>query len=453
MIKALASISALLASVALLLVGHGLQGTLLPLAAQQASFSDLEIGFMSSFYFVGMVLGCLGSPYVIMRAGHIRAFAALVSLMSAAVILHPVLMDPISWSLIRAVSGFCLAGFYMIVESWLNEAADNRNRGTIMSVYIVVLYAAMMAGQVSITATGITSFLPFAVASVMVSLAVIPVSLTNANQPAPITLVRFRPVKLYITSPAALVGCFLVGVASSAMWTLTPLYGSQIGLSNDQAAFYAAAFIGGGVLAQWPFGRLSDRIDRRFVLVGLAMATLTMACLIVVFKPSNPLIATLMTMSVGAFLQPAYSVAVAHAYDHADPAEYVETSSGLLLAYGIGSILGPMSASLLMYVMGSEGLYAQVALVQVVTILFVSGRLLARKTPARADKTGFEYAATAQVGSVIAPDPLDTADPLIIPPEEFPAYDTQAFDPAEPGVTEENVPGAGQDTEKTDGTA
>ncbi|MEH0071678.1 MFS transporter [Pannonibacter sp. Pt2-lr] len=252
MIKALASISALLASVGLLLVGHGLQGTLLPLAAQQASFSDLEIGFVSSFYFVGMVLGCFGSPYMIMRAGHIRAFAALVSLMSAAVILHPVLMDPVSWSVIRAISGFCLAGFYMVVESWLNEAADNRNRGTIMSVYIVVLYASMIVGQVSVSATGIDSFLPFAVASVMVSLAVIPVSLTNANQPAPITLVRFRPVKLYLTSPAALVGCFLVGVAGSAMWTLTPLYGSQIGLSNDQAAFYAAAYIGGGVLAQWP---------------------------------------------------------------------------------------------------------------------------------------------------------------------------------------------------------
>ncbi|MEH0071677.1 MFS transporter [Pannonibacter sp. Pt2-lr] len=191
-------------------------------------------------------------------------------------------------------------------------------------------------------------------------------------------------------------------------------------------------------------------MDRRIVLVGLAIATLVMACIIVVFKPSNPLIATLMTMSVGAFLQPAYSVSVAHAYDHADPAEYVETSSGLLLAYGIGSILGPMSASLLMNVMGSEGLYAQVALVQVATILFVTGRLMTRKTPSRDEKTDFEYAATAQVGSVIAPDPLDTDDPLIIPPEEFPAYDTQAFDPAEPGVTEENVPGAGQDTDSPD---
>ncbi|ADZ71722.1 MFS transporter [Polymorphum gilvum] len=441
MIKALASISALLASVGLLLVGHGLQTTLLPLAARQASFTDFEIGLVSSAYFVGMVLGCLASPYVIMRAGHIRAFAALVSLMSAAAILHPVFVDPLAWFLVRVISGFCLAGFYMIVESWLNEAASNENRGTIMSVYIVVLYAAMMLGQVSISGLGISGFVPFVAASVMVSLAVIPVSLTTANQPAPITLVRFRPVRLYRTSPAAFVSCLLIGVASGALWTLAPLYGAQIGLSTNQAAFYTAAIIGGGVVAQWPFGRLSDRIDRRLVLVGLAVATFVISLAIVTIEPASPVAATLFALVIGVFSQPAYAIAVAHAFDHADADAYVETSSGLLLSFGLGSIIGPISASLLMQDLGPSGLYYQVAAVQVVTVAYIATRLFARQAMTPEEKLDFEYAATAQVGTVISPEPLDVADPDVIPPEEFPAYEDAGYSPE---VTEETLPVGGE---------
>ncbi|NBN78859.1 MFS transporter [Microvirga tunisiensis] len=404
MFKALASISALLASVGLLLVGHGLQGTLLPLAAQEARFSDLAIGLISSGYFVGMVAGCLAGPFIIRRAGHVRAFAALISFMSAVVLLHPVLVDPVSWFLIRVVSGFCLAGFYMIVESWLNEAADNRNRGMIMSFYIVVLYASMMVGQVSISLFGIDSFLPFIVASIMVSLSVIPVSLTTSTQPAPITIVRFRPVKLYQTSPAAFVGCFLVGLASSAIWTMAPIYGTQIGFSTNEAAYYTAAFIGGGVLGQWPFGRLSDRMDRRHVLLGLAFATLVIAAVIALWEPRSALVATLCAVAIGAVLQPAYSVAVAHAFDHARSEDYVETSSGLLLSYGIGSIIGPTGASLAMQATGPSGLYMTVAAVQVLTIAFVMTRLAARATPSPDHKRDFGPDATAPVGAVISPD-------------------------------------------------
>ncbi|MFN4009515.1 MAG: MFS transporter [Pannonibacter sp.] len=411
MFKALASISALLASVALLLVGHGLQGTLLPLAAQQAAFSDLAIGLVSSAYFVGMVGGCLAGPFVIRRGGHVRAFAALVSLMSAAVLLHPVFVDPLAWFIIRVISGFCLAGFYMIVESWLNEAADNRNRGMIMSFYIVVLYAAMMVGQISVSFIGIESFIPFIVASVMVSLAVIPLSLTTSTQPAPITIVRFRPVKLYQTSPAAFVGCLLMGLASSAVWTLSPIYGTQIGMTTTEAAYYAAAFIGGGVLGQWPFGRLSDRMDRRHVLLGLAFATLAIATAIALIEPRTPWIATLYVVAVGAVLQPAYSIAVAHAFDHATPTDYVETSSGLLLSYGIGSIIGPTGASFAMQTIGPSGLYLVVAGVQLLTIGFIITRLAARATPAPEDKRDFGPEATSPIGAVISPEPV-TEDEL-----------------------------------------
>jgi len=428
MAQTLISVSALLLSVALLIFGHGLQTTLLPLAANRFYFTDFEIGFISSAYFVGLVLGCLGAPLLIMRAGHIRAFAALVSLMSGAAILHPIIIDPYAWFVIRVVSGFSLAGFYMIVESWLNESATNENRGTIMSVYIVIVFGALILGQVSIASMSIASFVPFAVASVALSLAVMPISLTTATQPAPITLVRFRPVQLYKTSPAAFVGILLIGVSQGAIFTLSPLYGSQIGLSTNQSAYYAAAIIGGGMIAQWPVGRLSDRMDRRLVLVGMGTATAVSSLLIVVFSPTLLPVAILTAVLVGMFTQPLYAIAVAHAFDHAAPEDFVETSSGMLLSFGIGSIIGPIVASLIMGQIGPSGLYVMIAVVSLMMAAFVLTRIFTRQALTEDEKTDFEYAATAQVGTVISPEPLDVeSEEYVIPPEEFPAYEDDIY--------------------------
>lgn len=423
MAQALAPVSALLIAIALLVTGHGLQSTLLPLAGSQAGFSDLAVGVVSSSYFFGLVLGCLGAPYVIMRAGHIRAFAALVSLMSAAAIFHPLIVDPLAWSLIRIVSGFCLAGFYMIVESWLNEQASNENRGTIMSIYIVLVYAAMTAGQVSLTATDISTFVPFAIASVAVSLAVIPVSLTTANQPAPITVVRFRPVKLYRNSPTALVAVLLIGITQGALWMLAPLYAIQIGLSTNNAAYFAAAVVGAGAISQWPIGRLSDRLDRRLVLLGLAMSAVVVSTVFMTVSIEGTAVALGLALLAGVATQPAYAIAASHAFDHADRDDYVETSSGMNLAFGIGSSFGPLTASYLMQSVGPWGLFLQVAIVQAVMGLYILTRLFQRAAPSVEDKTDFDYAASAQVGTVLTPEPLDLEDPDVIPPEEFPAYD------------------------------
>lgn len=423
MAQALAPVSALLIAIALLVTGHGLQSTLIPLAGSQAGFSDLEIGLVSSSYFIGLVFGCLGAPYVIMRAGHIRAFAALVSLMSAAAILHPIMVEPLAWSAIRVISGFCLAGFYMIVESWLNEQASNENRGTIMSIYIVLVYAAMTAGQLSLTVMDIATFIPFAIASVAVSLAVIPVSLTTANQPAPITVVRFRPVKLYRTSPTALVAVLMIGITQGALWMLTPLYAVQIGLTTSQAAYFAAAFVGAGALSQWPIGRLSDRLDRRFVLLGLAVSAVLVSIVFMTVPIDGFAMAIALVLLAGIATQPAYAIAASHAFDHADRSDYVETSSGMNLAFGIGSSFGPLTAAYLMQSVGSWGLFLQVAVIQALMGLYILSRLFQRAAPSIEEKTDFDYAASAQVGTVLSPEPLDLEDPSVIPPEEFPAYD------------------------------
>ncbi|MEM5584386.1 MFS transporter [Roseibium sp. AS2] len=439
MAQTLLSVSALLISVALFIFGHGLQTTLLPLAADRFYFSDLEIGAMSSSYFIGLVLGCLGAPLIIMRAGHIRAFAALVSLMSASAIMHPVIVDPYAWFLIRIVSGFCLAGFYMIVESWLNESATNENRGTIMSFYIVILFAALMMGQISIATMSIASFVPFVIASVTVSIAVIPISLTTSAQPAPITLVRFRPKQLYQNSPAAFVGVLFIGATQGGLLSLSPLYGSQIGLSTNQSAFYAAAIIGGGVIAQWPVGRLSDRMDRRLVLVGLGVAAIAASFAIVLFSPNTFIIAIALAVILGMVTQPLYAISVAHAFDHAPSEAFVETSSGMLLSFGIGSIVGPLLASVIMGQIGPSGLFVMVIGSNIVMVAFIVFRIFVYQALTSEEKTDFEYTSTAQVGSVISPEPLDwETEEYVIPPEEFPAYedDIYNFDTAEDDGTD-----------------
>jgi len=457
--QTLISVSALLLSVALLIFGHGLQTTLLPLAADRFYFTDFEIGAISSSYFVGMVLGCLGAPIVIMRAGHIRAFAALVSLMSAAAILHPVIIDPYAWMIIRVISGFSLAGFYMIVESWLNESASNENRGTVMSIYIVILFGALMAGQISIATMNIASFIPFAIASVMVSIAVMPVSLTTSTQPAPITLVRFRPAQLYKNSPAAFIGVLFVGSSQGALLTLSSLYGSQIGLSTKQAAFYAAAIVGGGLIAQWPVGRLSDRVDRRLVIAGLGFLTAAVSLAIALFSPSSFPVAILSAVFVGMVCQPLYAITVAHAFDHAAAEDFVETSSGMLLSFGIGSIAGPLIASLIMSYTGPSGLYIMIVAANVLMVGFILTRIMTREAVSAEAKTDFEYASTAQVGSVISAEALEAAsEEYVIPPEEFPAYedDIYNFDTLHAGEDDEKVKAAsengpdGQPIDKTD---
>ncbi len=428
MAQTLLSVSALLMSVALFIFGHGLQTTLLPLAADRFYFTDFEIGAISSAYFFGMVIGCLGAPLIIMRAGHIRAFAALVSLMSAAAILHPAIVDPYAWMIIRMISGFSLAGFYMIVESWLNETATNENRGTVMSYYIVVLFGSMMAGQISIATMNIATFVPFAIASVMVSLSVMPVSLTTSTQPAPITLVRFRPAHLYRNSPAAFVGVVFIGATLGALLTLSPLYGSQIGLSTDHAAFFAAALFGGGLISQWPVGRLSDLFDRRLVLIGLGVATSIASLMIIIISPDSFMVAAIMGVLIGMSAQPLYAIAVAHAFDHAPSEDFVETSSGMLLSFGIGSIAGPLIASGIMSIIGPPGLFVMVIGANVMMVAFIVSRVFTRQAPTADEKTDFEYASTAQVGTVISTEALDAdEEEYVISPEDFPAYEDDIY--------------------------
>ncbi|ODN70966.1 MFS transporter [Methylobrevis pamukkalensis] len=417
MAKSLAPIASLLIGIAFLLAGNGLLSTLTPLRASFEEFGALEIGLIGSGYYAGFVAGCLAGPYLILRAGHIRAFAALVSAASAIAIVHPMMIDPVVWTLCRAVTGFSLAGLYLIVESWLNDRATNENRGFLMSSYIVVNFAAMTAGQMLVTTADLSSFTLFALASILVSVAAIPVALTRSAQPAPITLVQFNPVKLYRMAPVGLVGSLMIGVGNGSFWSLATIFGLGRGLSADESAVFMSVAVIGGALAQWPVGRLSDKVDRRIVLlVVLALAATVCVTLASLTLSGGMLLA--LGLLFGITTLPGYSIAAAHAYDRADPSAYVETAAGILLANGIGSIIGPIAAAVLMKSFGPSALFFFIAATQIALFLFVILRMTQRGPQASDTKTGFDLYSTATVGGVLTPDPLQESDPMVQSPRD-----------------------------------
>lgn len=421
MVQAVAPIASLLFSVALLLVGHGLQSTIIPLASKAMEFQDLSIGLAASAYFAGFVMGGVISPHVVVRAGHIRGFAVMVSSMSAAALMHPILSDEYAWILFRFTTGFCVAGLYLIIESWLNEFADNANRGLIMSIYIVVNYAAFTAGQLLATLTDPENFFLFAIASIIISVAVMPVAMTKAAQPAPIAVVKLELSKVFRTSPASIVAALLVGCVQGAHLSFAAIYAVDKGYDPlSQAPIFAAILVVGGMLGQWPIGRISDRFDRRIVLLIISIFGIVGSLLIASFDKAPFMLLLLMGGFVGAMIMPAYSLAAAHGYDHAETDGHVKMAAGLLVAFGIGSTLGPFFTSIMMSYFGPDALFLFPAIILAFLCLYLTQRIVRKDAVQEEDKEDFDLAATsAAVGGIVTPELMSEEDRYVVVPDAW----------------------------------
>jgi len=382
MVRSLVPVSALLFSMAILLVGQGLQNTLLPIRADLEAYSDLAIGGMGSAYFFGFLLGCVLGPYLVRRVGHIRTFAALAATASAAPLVHAVILEPFTWSLLRMVTGFCFAGLYMVIESWLNERATSKTRGGVLAAYNIVNLTALMGGQVIIAFMNPGQFAVFAVASILLSIALVPVSLTTSTQPAPIESVKLDIERLWQVSPVGIASALAVGLANGSFWTLGPVFAAGHGFDVPGTAVYMSAVILGGAVLQWPLGRLSDRMDRRFVISG-GFFTAGLAGLFLFFASSG-LLGTVFAAHpailvggflFGAFAMPTYAVAVAHLNDRLDEHEFVTAASGLLLIYGIGAMVGPIAAAVVTQLIGGAGLFAFTFVIHMLTSAYVVYRI------------------------------------------------------------------------------
>jgi len=369
---ALAPVSALLIGVSILLAGQGLQGTLLPVRASLEGFSTLLIGFIGAAYFLGFTLGCLKGGELVKRVGHIRVFAAMTALASSTPLLHGLILSPWAWVLLRMLTGFCFAALYVVIESWLNERSTTENRGVVFSTYVMITLTVLAAGQMMVLLYDPRDMQLFAIAAVLVSVAAIPVVLSISPSPDQPQSVELDIPRLFKISHAGTIGCLMTGFSNGAFWSLTPVLTVSLSDDTSLAAWFMTSAVLGGALGQWPLGYLSDRIGRRSVLAGTALAAGIISLILVLFLDGMPVTGVnLLAAAWGAVAFPQYAISVAHANDYAEPSEYVMVSSGLLLMYGIGAILGPFVASAVMTLTNATGLYLYIGLMHFILVLYV----------------------------------------------------------------------------------
>lgn len=372
------AIAALLLSAAILLAGNGLQSTLVAVRANIEGFSLSAIGFLTAAYFAGFIGGCLRAPTMVAQVGHIRAFAALAALAAAAALLFALSTNVWLWFFLRGLTGFCFAGLYMIIESWINDRADNQNRGQVLSIYRIVDLSAITVGQFLLTAADPAGFILFSVVGIFIALAIVPVSLTKATAPSPLVQSKLDLGKLLRVSPLAVAGSFGVGLASGAFWGIGPVFVQQLGYGTGLIATFMSTAIIAGALAQWPIGFLSDVMDRRRVLVAVSGLASLGGLFLFAFAGMSSVLLLIGAGIYGCFVMPMFGLSAAHANDHAERHEFVAVSSGLLLVFGIGSVAGPLIAPIMMNAIGPSALFAYTAAVHALLFGFGLYRLSAR---------------------------------------------------------------------------
>ncbi len=355
------SIFSLLGGTAFLLAASGLHSLLLPLRGQAEGFSTSSLGLLGTAWAGGFVTGCYLAPLLVRKVGHVRAFGAFAASGAMVALTTGLMIDETIWIALRAATGFTMAGAFMVIESWLNERATNDNRGTVFGLYMMVTYGSITAGQMLVAMTDISSAAPFMLAGILFCASLIPVAISSAVSPQPLAEVRLDLGGLYANSPVAAVGCLFIGIANGAWGTLGAVYGARVGISSFEIALMVSIAVIAGAMAQLPVGRVSDRTDRRYVLSAAAFgAALFALALFVVAPRSGPAILAL-TAGYGALAYTLYSIAVAHANDHASSEDFVKVSGGLLLLYGFGTMLGPLIGAFLMERLRPDGLFLATA--------------------------------------------------------------------------------------------
>ncbi|MBP8135789.1 MAG: MFS transporter, partial [Rhodoferax sp.] len=369
--KLLMPLASLLSGVGMLVVGTGLLFAAIGAQAGLAKFSGLVTGLIMSAYFAGFVYGTYACPVIIRRVGHIRAFAAMASIASALPILHALWINPWFWGGLRFVTGVCLVGLYIVVESWLNVVATSEQRGKVFAAYMAVNGVALALGQWLILVGDRFGFVPFALVSILFSFALLPITLTPVAEPQPTEAPKLGLIELFAISPIGVIGAVGSGLLNGALFSLGHVFAQGVGFSEAGIATFMAATILGGAVFQWPVGHLSDRHDRRRVLflVCCASAAVAIAGFFLAREYEGMLIG--MGVIYGGLSFTIYGLSVAHVNDLIDPSRVLEVTGGLLLLYGIGATVGPTLGGGVMDLMGPEALMLYLAGVLVLLVLCI----------------------------------------------------------------------------------
>ncbi len=381
MINTIISISVLLVSFAILVLGHALAGTVVSIRAALENFPDWTIGFMMSGFFFGYISGTFICVKYIDRVGQIRTFAAFASLLSIISLLYVLLINPAAWIILRILNGLCIAGLYMIIESWLNALANRGNRGRILSTYMSINFLCLAAGQGFFFFADIKGAELFIISSILVSLSVIPLILSKTKQPHPVEYKRFNIVRLFRISPLSVTGALLTGMVSGAYWGLIAVYLTRVGLMPNQIALFICLSFLGGFLLQWPIGTLSDKVNRRFAIAVCSflsvIASITFIYMTSHYNPQTITITILFLAPLfGGFSYPLYSLFISLANDFLEPEHFVKASAGLLATHGIGAIIGPLAAAVLMEMTSYNGLFIFIGIAYGFTFMFAVIRMV-----------------------------------------------------------------------------
>ena len=388
----------LLLGMLLLMVGNGLQGTLLGVRGDIEGFSTFSMSVIMSAYFLGFLGGSQLAPDLIRRVGHIRTFAALGSVISAVLILYPAIADPVVWTILRVIIGFCFSAVYVTAESWLNNSANNETRGQALSLYMIVQMSGLVAAQGLLVLGDPSGYILFVVLSVLVSLSFAPILLSVTPTPAFETTSPMSLMEVYRVSPLGCIGIFLMGAVYSAMFGMSAVYGTQVNLSLGQISLFAAAFYMGGLLLQFPIGWISDRMDRR-VLIAVVAIIGAIAAFSAMFSGGFTLL-LIAAFAVGAMANPLYALLLAHMNDFLDPSQMAAAGGRMLFINGVGAVSGPLIVGAIMESFGPSGYFLYLAVLMAGLGAYAAYRMTRR--PSTATEDTISYAPVLASASAVA---------------------------------------------------
>lgn len=384
------SFAALFLSVLLLQLSSGGAAPLDALSGLSLGFTTAEIGLLGSAHFVGFFIGCWWAPRLMGDIGHSRAFAAFTATGAIGLLAHMLLIDPKAWALMRVATGMCISGCYTVIESWLQSKVKNEIRGRTMGVYRVVDMTGSLASQLLIGILAPASYISYNLLAILCCAALLPLTLTRVKQPETPKAPRLRPMLPMRSSPLAAAGVVVAALSSASFRMVGPVYGAEVGLDADQIAWFLAAWVLGGAVAQLPVGWLADKYDRRWILILLSVAAILCSFLTWFTQNAGHGPVMISAFLFGFFTFPIYSVAAAHANDFVDGSKRVELSAALMFYFALGAIAAPYLASRLIDSYGPFALFSMIALAHVILVLFGLLRMLARPSPE--ERTRYVYA-------------------------------------------------------------
>ena len=383
------SFAALFLSVILLQLSTGGVGPLDALSGLTLDFTNAQIGLLGSAHFLGFFIGCWWAPRLMGTIGHSRAFAAFTATGAIGLLAHMLVIDAYAWALMRVASGLCVAGCYTVIEAWLQAKLTNETRGRAMGTYRVVDMGASLLAQMMISVLEPASYVSYNLLALLCCAALLPITLTRTAEPDTPTALRLRPMLAVTRSPLAAAGVVVAALSSASFRMVGPVYGQGVGLAVDQIAWFLAAFVAGGALAQYPVGWLADKYDRRWVLIWLSVASILSSALTALTGDLGTTGVLLTATLFGATTFPIYSVA-AHAHDFAEASERVELSAALMFFFALGAIAAPLMASGLIEAYGPSAMFVMIGAGHAVLVIF--GLIRMRMRPRAAQRTPYVWA-------------------------------------------------------------